>query len=274
MKSAPPKGPPWDLPIDEADLAFVDLEMTGLNVENDHVIEVCVHRVRGGAVVDRFVTLVKPEKNAGGAAHIHGIKEAELETAPPFAEIAPKLISILDGAVFVAHGAKWDISFLVAEMARAKTPFAVPFYLDTLTLSRRAFSLPNHSLDALCTHFKIERGVAHRAEADVLALRDVFSHTVAAIEPVSVRDLWEVRVGGEAAREAILVALKDAFESKAEATIAYRPSGKSPENLRMIITELRTNIDPPRVIGYLVPGRSRRELRADRILHVEPLPTR
>ena len=30
------------------------------------------------------------------------------------------------------------------------------------------------------------------------------------------------------------------------------------------------DLDPPRVIGYQLPGRGRRELRADRILRVDP----
>ncbi len=34
---------------------------------------------------------------------------------------------------------------------------------------------------------------------------------------------------------------------------------------------VRTDLDPPRVLGYLLPSRSRRELRADRILAIEPI---
>ncbi len=267
---APPEGAPWDLPIGEADFAFVDLEMTGLDVAKDHVIEVCVERVRRGAVVDRFVSLVKPEKNAGGAVHIHGISEADLEDAPPFLDLVPRIRAILEGAVFVAHGAKWDVAFLEAEMKRAGQDFSIPHYVDTLTLARRAFGLKSHSLDALCTHFGIDRGVAHRAEADVTALRDIFGRTLTTLEPANVRDLWEVRVGGEGVRHMVVEALNEALSSGRETTIQYRPSGKSPQNLKMVITEIRSNMDPPRAIGYLVPGRSRRELRVDRILHVEP----
>ena len=40
----------------------------------------------------------------------------------------------------------------------------------------------------------------------------------------------------------------------------------------MVFTELRTDLDPPRVIGYQLPGRGRRELRTDRILTVSPIP--
>ena len=38
----------------------------------------------------------------------------------------------------------------------------------------------------------------------------------------------------------------------------------------MVIVEVRSDLDPPRVMGYQLPSRSRRELRADRILRVEP----
>ena len=38
------------------------------------------------------------------------------------------------------------------------------------------------------------------------------------------------------------------------------------------VTEILSDVDPPRAIGYLLPGRGRRELRADRILRIEPLP--
>ncbi|MBV9948547.1 MAG: hypothetical protein JOZ69_16980, partial [Myxococcales bacterium] len=48
MIDPPPPGPPWDLPVTEAPLAFVDLEMTGLDVARDRVVEICAERVVGG----------------------------------------------------------------------------------------------------------------------------------------------------------------------------------------------------------------------------------
>ena len=41
------------------------------------------------------------------------------------------------------------------------------------------------------------------------------------------------------------------------------------EPLRIRITAIDLGLDPPRVIGYQLPGRGRRELRADRILRIE-----
>jgi len=42
--------------------------------------------------------------------------------------------------------------------------------------------------------------------------------------------------------------------------------------MQMVLVEIIAGLDPPRVIGYQLPGRGRRELRADRILRIEPVP--
>ena len=57
---APPaEGPPWDLPIQRATFAFVDLEMTGLRLGEDRVVEVCFDRVRDRSTIDRFDTVIE-----------------------------------------------------------------------------------------------------------------------------------------------------------------------------------------------------------------------
>ena len=45
---------------------------------------------------------------------------------------------------------------------------------------------------------------------------------------------------------------------------------RAPETMTMVLTEVRRDLDLPRVMGYQLPGRGRRELRADRILRVAP----
>ncbi len=266
----PPKGPPWDNPIGEAPFAFVDLEMTGLDAAHHRVIEVCVERVRGDDIVDRLVSLVRPGADASGNEGIHGIESAMLMSAPTFAEIASRILEILEGAIFVAHAAPYDLAFLRAEFARLGISFERSWYIDTLTLSRRAFALPSHSLDALCAHFGLSRPIAHRAEPDVQALREVFRHCKEALSPATARDLWEVRVGERIARAVILAHCEDAVTSARPVHVVYRPRRKMPEAFDMVVTRVITGLDPPRVIGYQLPGRGRIDLRADRILSVEP----
>lgn len=247
--------------------------MTGLDPAKDRVIEVCIERVRGGDVVARLSTLVRPDElgEEVGNTHVHGIAAAELATAPRFVEVAAEVERLLADAVLVAHGAIWDVAFLRAELERAGRTPELGHWLDTLLLSRRSFALPRHSLEALRGEMGLSKERAHRADADVAALRAVFARCVAALEPRTPRDLWEVRVAERKAREQVLAACEAAAGAKEALRIFYRPRAKPQQEMTMMVTEVRRESDPPRVIGYLLPGRGRRDLRADRILRVEPV---
>lgn len=271
MRAPPPPGPPWDAPLEEATFAFVDLEMTGLGPA-DRIIEICVVRERGGVGETAIDTLVRPDDARFGNAHIHGITADELATAPTFAELADRVESALAGAVFVGHGIRHDVQFLAAEMARVGRAYEVAFPIDTLTLSRRSFALPNHSLDALASEFQIPRGRAHRAADDVEVLRAVFRRAVAALTPSTVRDLFETRIGVREARPAIVDRARELVGSGEIVRVRYRPSGRAPELVEMVLTAVIPSLkegETPRVVGYLVPSRGRRELRADRILAID-----
>jgi DNA polymerase-3 subunit epsilon len=270
--TAPPPGLPWDQPIALAPLAFVDLEMTGLDAARDRVVEVCIERVVGGERQSLLSTLVDPGERVGGAAHVHGLDAAALAGAPRFERVAGDVVRLLDGAILVAHAAVWDVRFLVAEMKRAGVAVSLDHWLDTLVLARRAFAFHSYSLDALCRELAIDRGQAHRAESDVRALRCVFDRCVALLAPVSARDLWEVRIGERRARQAVVDACEAALKHGAPVVITYRPARRAPQELTMVLVEVRSDLDPPGVVGYQLPGRGRRQLRADRILRVEPAP--
>ncbi len=268
----PPLGPPWDDPIDEAPLVFLDLEMTGLRPASDRVVELCAKRMRGGKPEAELVTLVRPDDGTFGSAHVHGIEQAHLEGAPTFREVTKELADVLAGAIVVAHAAAWDVAFLEAELARAGTPSTFPFFLDTLILSRRAFVLPSHALVSLCASLGIPHERAHRAADDVAALVEVFHRVCAALVPETPRDLWHVRIGHKYARPAVMEAALAAAEIGAPVRVRYRPAHRGPEDLMFCVTNVRTDLDPPRVLGYLLPSRSQRELRADRILCIDEAP--
>lgn len=270
----PPPGPPWDLPMAEAPLAFVDLEMTGLDPKRNRVIEVCIERVVGGHVADRLETLVRPEGEAlAWEPSVHGITVGAVAAAPTFGEIADRILALLEGAVLVAHAAIWDVRFLDAEMGRTGRKGKIACFVDSLVLSRRVFGFDNHSLEALAVALGAPERRAHRAGDDVRTLRHIFDRLVAELRPATPRDLWHTEIETKHARPAILEALLRAQAEGRPVRLRYRPSGKRPQELQMVITKLASDLDPPRVIGYLLPGRGRRELRTDRILLVEPIST-
>jgi DNA polymerase-3 subunit epsilon len=258
------------MPLAEAPIALVDLEMTGLDIARDRVVEVCIERIVGDRRISLLSTLLNPGERVGGASHVHGIHAAEIAAAPPFDAVARDVLAALRGSILVAHAAAWDVGFLAAECRRAGLALEVDHWLDTLVLARRAFAFQSYSLDALCRELGIERGRAHRAESDVAALRAVFARCVEVLVPTSARDLWDVRVGERRARPSIVMACEAAVKHGLPVVVTYRPARRAPESLDMVLLEVRSDLDPPGVVGYLLPGRGRRQLRADRILRVEP----
>jgi len=247
---------------------FVDLEMTGLEPEVDRVIEVCLVRRRGRETEGALETLVDPGPGVVFQTDVHGLAPASLVGAPPFAAIADRVIELTSGAVLVAHAAHWDVAFLEAEFARLGRPVLFPFYLDTLTLARRALWAKSHSLGALADNLGIARGVAHRAGDDVRVLSILFDKLLVDLAPRSPRDLWHVRVAERHPRPEIIERSLAAAGTGEPVWVTYRPSHKPPRSFLAIFAQVRTDLDPPRVLGYSLPGRGRFDLRIDRILAI------
>jgi DNA polymerase-3 subunit epsilon len=264
-EAPPPPGPPWDLPIQEATFAFVDLEMTGLRLGEDRVVEVCFERVRDRTAIDRFETVVNPGERRG-AEHVHGITEDDYARSPSFDAIANRIADCMRDAVIVAHGVSWDLAFLKDEMTRLGRGGEVPEHaLDTVVLARRALHLHSYGLAAVAAGLEIPVARAHRAGDDVTTTRRVFERLVDELSPTTPRDLWDVRVGERVARPEVVAAVEAAVKAGRPVTLVYRPSHRAAEPIRMVLTAL----EPPHVMGYLLPSRGRKLLRLDRILRVE-----
>jgi len=158
-------------PMDSLDLAIVDVETTGTSPGYDRIIEVGVLKVKGGTVVDKFSTLVDPER--GIPYHIEsltGITNKDLSGAPTFSDIKEELIQLLEGCVFVAHNARFDYGFLRNEFGREGIDFSAKC-LCTARLSRKLFPHERrHGLDSIIRRFGISCQNRHRALDDAQVL--------------------------------------------------------------------------------------------------------
>lgn len=155
-------------------LAFVDVETTGSSPTRERVTEIGLVRVDvdGDATrVDEWSTLVNPGVPIPPEIEwLTGITNAMVRAAPPFEAVAQDLIDRLDGAVFVAHNARFDYGFLRAEFARA----GLAFHAKTLCTVRLSRALdPDrspHTLDALIDRFGLAGEQRHRALGDARLL--------------------------------------------------------------------------------------------------------
>ena len=148
--------------------AVVDFETTGILPSYHHrVVEIGVTHVDDdGTITGRWETLVNPERDLG-PQRIHGIRAADVRDAPKFSDIAGEFVELLQGRVFAAHNAAFDLRFLEAEFERAgywltgDTPSVC-----TMTLGR-SFGLGGScSLVTACTTYGIDHSRAHTAGDD------------------------------------------------------------------------------------------------------------
>ena len=145
--------------------------------DGDRVCEVGILRCQGDVVLEAYQTLVNPQRSVGrGAFAIHHIPDSELADAPLFAEVADEVLARLEGNVFVAHNAPFDLGFLASELAHIGLTMPRLIALDTLRLSQALYPFGSHSLSTLCHYLGIdlEGGEHHRALTDAFLTWHLF----------------------------------------------------------------------------------------------------
>ncbi|MDD5478764.1 3'-5' exonuclease family protein [Rhodoferax sp.] len=147
---------------------LLDLETTGGNATRDRITEIAAVRMEGGLEVARWSTLVNPEAPISGfIEQLTGISNAMGANAPCFGDVANQLMTLLKGAVLVAHNVRFDHGFLLHEFERAGTPLRIKT-LCTVRLSRLLYpQFKSHGLDAIMQRHGINTSARHRAMGDV-----------------------------------------------------------------------------------------------------------
>jgi DNA polymerase-3 subunit epsilon len=157
----------------------LDCETTGLDFEQDRVIEVALVRFDFDQVLDSFETLIDPEMPIPEASTaIHHITDPMIQGKPKIGEVLPKVFEFLGKSILVGHGIMTDITFLSNAAKRLSIPCKLSShpYLDTLRLARLYGESPTNSLEMLRRHFNIAEEGAHRAMNDVIVNVEVFKY--------------------------------------------------------------------------------------------------
>jgi len=154
-------------------LVFVDLETTGGSAAHHRITEIGIVRVAGGAVIEEWSSLVNPGCEIPSyIVAFTGISNDMVAGAPRFSALAATVFEKLRGALFVAHNARFDYSFLCAEFRRMGMHFSAPA-VCTVKLSRRLFPQhARHNLDAVMERHGLSCHARHRALGDAQVLRD------------------------------------------------------------------------------------------------------
>jgi DNA polymerase III epsilon subunit family exonuclease len=245
----------------EADRSFVvfDTETTSRDPRMGELVEIGAVRVSGGAVSDRFSTLVKPTRSIVGK-QIHGITDADVAAAPSPGEAARQLLDWAGSDILVCHNAAFDIPFIEAALGDG-TRIEPGRYLDTLVLARAGYpGADAYKLSDLVSFFDIDVLPEHRALADaeataavLLRMADDLPRRVSAFKASVAQSIRMRKGGGDAAAADALFeqAVVDAGLSKGLTTLLHKKTvrevvlaegvridGRDPDTIRPISVEV------------------------------------
>ena len=147
---------------------FLDVETTGSTATRDRVTEVAWVLLDGETgQVTKESHLVNPDARIPAfIQQLTGITDDMVADAPRFSAIAPRLAAAMDGAVFVAHNARFDYGFIKNEFKRIGQSVRAPV-LCSVKLSRLFFPAEKrHNLDAVMARHQLQADSRHRALTD------------------------------------------------------------------------------------------------------------
>jgi DNA polymerase-3 subunit epsilon len=164
------------------DFVVVDVETSGLDpAAGARVIEIAAVRInQAGLILDSMSSLVNPEDGNTGADWIHGITADMVKDAPTFDQVFDDFARVMDNAIFVAHHAKFDESFVAAETQLAGAKLLTMPAICTYWLARNTVKgTDNFKLGTLATHFEISQESAHTALDDAKVVAQILPKMLA-----------------------------------------------------------------------------------------------
>ena len=138
----------------------LDTETTGLRPETDAIIEIgAVKFDAEGKVLGSWNSFVNPQASIPvKIQRLTGIKPADVSTAPLLRDVAPKLISFVQGLPVVGHNIHFDLGFLSQKGFGLSSPRLDTFELASIVLPK----MRSYSLEQLTKALEIASPTYHR----------------------------------------------------------------------------------------------------------------
>lgn len=163
----------------------LDLETTGLNPKNDHIIEVAIILFDDNKIIEEWTTLVRPPVPIPAfTTHLTGITNEMIKDAPLLKDVLPTVIEKVGDHPIMGHFIFFDVNFLNEYRAGLQNT-----QLDTCQLAQSLLHKEaSYSLEVLVKKLGIVQENAHRAIHDVKANIDLFWRLCAHVRALSAEE--------------------------------------------------------------------------------------
>jgi len=153
----------------------IDLEMTGLNVKKDRILEIGAIRMADGQPQETFSAMINPHCTLSAQiTDLTGITQPMADMGEELSSVLPRFLKFSGSLPLLGHNLMFDYGFLKQACMNAGIAFDRSG-IDTLKLSRHFLpaSQPK-KLTALRELYQIDTGTVHRAASDALAAALVY----------------------------------------------------------------------------------------------------
>lgn len=166
----------WARKMLATDFVVLDTETTGLG-DDDEAVSLAVVSKAGEVLLDTLLAHQKPSDP--GALRVHNHSRAETRAAPPFSEIWPRLLKLIQGQALIIYNANFDLR-IISQMLRRYAIDDAPDLRSITNCAMLAFARfygewndyhGNYRWQKLATaarYFGIDTSGAHGAAADAL----------------------------------------------------------------------------------------------------------
>ena len=151
------------------DFAAIDFETA--NNERSSVCSVGVVIVRGGEIVNKFYSLIKPEPEYYNdrCCQVHGLCAEDTDNAPVFPEVWKQIEPLIEGLPLGAHNKAFDESCLKAVFSVYQMDYPDYEFYCTCVASRKRWPEGHHNLDIIAARCGYDLKNHHHALADAEA---------------------------------------------------------------------------------------------------------
>ncbi len=154
-------------------IVVFDTETTGLDVENDDIIQIAAIEIINGKKGKEFDVYINTEKDLTASEKIHHISKKQLnEYAISKKEALSKFKDFVGSDMLIAHNIRYDKDILYFNNMREgleQLPTIVEF-VDSIDIAKRLYpALKSYKLEHLINEFNIEGENSHNAIDDVRA---------------------------------------------------------------------------------------------------------
>jgi len=159
--------------LKEQRVVVFDTETTGLDTQNDDIIQIAAIEIVEGEIGRSFEVFINTDKDLSESEKIHHISKDYLnEHAISKTEALSQFIDFVGSDVLVAHNLQYDYEILNSNLQKenlSRLSQAIRLY-DSIDLSKRLYpKLPSYKLEYLLEKLGIEGINSHNALDDVKA---------------------------------------------------------------------------------------------------------